>query len=355
VRRLIGAIVLALATGTMGALSPAATAAPQARLAATPGTPGEFGVRLVDVPVSQAGNPRAYRYIIDCLPAGTVIHRRILIINDEPQAARFSVYPGAAHIAGGLFAGDAGATRSELTTWISVEHQALTLAPGASALDMVTVRVPRGATRGEHYGVIWVQQAARPGLTGFSLTEISRVGVRVYLTVGRGGIPPASFAIDSITGRRLPGGQPVITAHVTNTGGRAIDLTGSARLASGPGDTSSGPFPALQMVTLAPGQSWNVAFATPRGLPGGSWRATVTLASGLTTATGTAAVQFAPAVAAPAGQAPMRRIWLALGVLALVLVLAMRRYARQHRAQGASPASPGTGCGGLPDAAAPRP
>jgi hypothetical protein len=337
VRRLLNAIALALATVTLGVLSPVAGAAPQARLAATPGAPQEFGVRLVDVPVSQAGNPRAYRYIIDCLPAGTVIHRRILVINDEPRAARFSVYPDAAHIAGGLFAGDAGATRSELTTWISVQRRAVTLAPEASALDMVTVRVPRGATRGEHYGVIWVQQAARPGLTAFGLTEISRVGVRVYLTVGRGGTPPASFDIDSITGRRPPEGQPVITAHVTNTGGRAIDLTGSARLTSGPGETSSGPFPARQMVTLAPGQSWNVAFALPRSLPSGSWRVTVTLASGLTTATGTATVQLAPAAAAPAGPTPMPRIWLALGVLALVLVLAMRRHVRPHRRAAARP------------------
>jgi hypothetical protein len=332
VRRLLCAIMLALATGTLGVLSPVASAAPQARLAATPGTPGEFGVRLVDVPVLQAGNPRAYRYIIDCLPAGTVIHRRILIVNGESRAARFSVYPDAARIAAGLFAGDAGATRSELTTWISVQHTAVTLAPRASVLDMVTVRVPRGATRGEHYGVIWVQQAARPGLNGFGLTEISRVGVRVYLTVGRGGTPPARFDIDSITGRRLRGGQPAVTAHVTNTGGQAIDLDGSARLTSGPGDTSSGPFPAQKMVTLAPGQSWNLAFALPRSLPGGSWRATVTLASGLTTATGTATVQFAPAAAAQVGQTPLTRIWLSLGVLALVLVLATRRHARQHRA-----------------------
>jgi len=27
-------------------------------------------------------------------------------------------------------------------------------------MDLVTIKVPRGATRGEHCGVIWVQQAA---------------------------------------------------------------------------------------------------------------------------------------------------------------------------------------------------
>jgi hypothetical protein len=332
VRRSINAIVLALATGILSVLSPAASAATQARLAASPGAQEEFGVRLADVPASEADNPRAYRYIIAYLPTGTVIHRRILVMNDESRAARLSVYPDAAHIADGLFIGDTGATRNELTTWISVQHQAVTLAPGASATDMVTVNVPRGATRGEHYGVIWVQQTAKPSKHGgFGLTEISRVGVRVYLTVGRGGTPPTSFDIDSITGYRLLSGQPVITAHVTNTGGRAIDLNGSVRLTNGPGDTSSGAFPAQKTVTLAPTQSWNLTFAMPKSLPSGSWRATVSLASGMTTATGTAAVRFAPVVPAQAGQSPMKWIWLALGGLALVLVLGMGRYAWQQR------------------------
>ncbi len=333
-RRSTNAIAVALAAGILSVLSPAASAATQARLAATPGAQDRFGVRLVDVPVSEAGNPRAYRYIVAYLPTETVIHRRILIVNDESRSARFSVYPDAAHIAGGLFAGDNGATRNELTTWISVQHRTVTLAPGASATDMVTVKVPRGATRGEHYGVIWVQQTARPGKHGgFGLTEVSRVGVRVYLTVGRGGAPPTRFDIDSITGCRRPSGQPVITAHVTNVGGRAIDLNGSVRLAGGPGNTSSVPFLAQKTVTLAPGQSWNVTFALPTRLPDGPWRATVRLASGLTTAVGTATVRFVPVVTAQAGQTPMKWVWLALGGFALVLVLVMGRYAwQQHRA-----------------------
>ncbi|MGN6609501.1 MAG: peptidase [Jatrophihabitans sp.] len=328
-RRSINAIALALAAGILSMSGPVAGAATSARPAAAPRAQGRFGVRLVDVPVSEARNPRAYRYIIDYLPAGAVIHRRILIVNDESRPERFSVYPGAAHIAGGLFVGDAGATRNELTTWISVRHTAVTLAPGASAMDRVTIKVPRRATRGEHYGVIWVQQTAKSRKKGgFGITEISRVGIRVYLAVGRGGMPPTRFDIASITGRRLASGQLVITAHVANTGGRAIDLNGSARLTDGPGNTRSGPFLAQKIVTLAPGQSSNVTFAASKSLPSGSWRARVSLASGMTTAGGTAAVRFA---AVQAGLSPLRWIWLALGGLALVLVLVMGRYAWQHR------------------------
>jgi hypothetical protein len=332
VRRSISFMMFALAVGILSLCSPVAGAATLSSPSAAAGPPGSFGVRLVDVPVSEAGNPRALRYIIDYLPTGTVIHRRILVANNESRTARFTVYADAAFISDGQFVGYAGATRNELTDWVSVQHPTVTLAAGASVMDMITIRVPPGATRGEHYGVIWVQQTAKaPAREGESgVVEVSRVGVRLYVAVGRGGAPRSSFDITSITGHLTDAGRPVIVAHVNNTGGRAIDLNGSARLTDGPGGTSSGPFPAQRIVTLAPGQSWNMTFAVPKSLPDGSWRATVNLASGLTTATAAAAIQLTANVAAQAATSTTPWIWLAVGGL-VVLVVAMAWYARQHR------------------------
>ena len=327
-RRSISAVMLVLAAGI---LSQAASAAASAQLLAAP-RPQEFGVRLVDVPVSEADNPRALRYIVDYLPTGTVIHRRILIMNQETRPARFTVYPDAAYITNGLFTGYAGGTRNELTGWISVQHPAVTLPAGASAMDTITIKVPAGATRGEHYGVIWVQQTAqRHAANGFGVIEVSRVGIRIYLAVGRGGAPPTSFAIASITARRSAGGQPSIVAHVDNTGGRAVDLDGSARLTDGPGNSSAGPFPAQQIITLAPGQTGNMTFAPPKKLPTGSWRVTISLVSGITTCTATATIRFTPVLVAQAGLPGMAWIWIALGVLVLALAVVMVRYALQHR------------------------
>ena len=325
-------MMFALAAGIFSISSPMASAATASSPSAAPGPQGTFGVRLVDVPVSEAGNPRALRYIIDYLPTGTVIHRRILVANNESRTARFTVYADAASISGGQFVGYAGATRNELTNWVSVQHPTVTLAAGASVMDMITVRVPLGATRGEHYGVIWVQQKAKaPARDGESgVTEVSRVGVRLYVAVGRGGGLPSSFDITSITGHLTDARQPIIVAHVNNTGGRAIDVNGSARLADGPGGTSSGPFPAQRIVTLAPGQSWNMTFAAPKSLPNGSWRVTVTLASGLTKATATSPIQLTANVAAQAATSATPWVWLALGGL-VVLVVATGWYARQHR------------------------
>jgi hypothetical protein len=345
VRRSIGAFALLAGVGVLSALSPVARAATGAAGTGTatglagaspspsPQSLGDFGVRLVDVPVSEAGNPRALRYIIDDLPTGSVIHRRIMLVNNEHHMVRFSVYPDAAHIAGGLFIGDSGATPSELTTWTSVRHSSVTVAAGKSAMDMVTIKVPEGAARGEHYGVIWVQQTARPKPGArFGVREVARVGIRMYLAVTRGGVPPTRYEITSITGRWPAASQhPVIVARVKNTGGRAVDLSGTLRLTGGPGRTRSGPFPAQKIVTLAPGQSWDITFAPPRSLPQGSWRATVSLVSGMTTATGTVTVQLVPLAAAPSGMSAMTWVWLSLGGLALVLMLIMGRYALEHR------------------------
>lgn len=330
-RRSISFLIFALATGILSNFSPVASAATSSIFSAPQAPHGSFGVRLVDAPVSEADNPRALRYIIDYLPTGTVIHRRILIANGEARTARFTVYADAAFISGGQFVGYAGATRSELTGWVSVQHPVVTLAAGASVTDMITINVPSGATRGEHYGVIWVQQAAKARTgSGSAVIEVSRVGVRIYLAVGRGGAPPSSFDITSITGHLTDAGRPIIVAHVNNTGGRAIDLNGTVRLADGPGNTSSGPFSARQTVTLAPGQSWNVIFAAPKSLPQGSWRATVSLASGLATATATTTIQLSAIVTAEAAFSRIHWIWLALGALVVALVIAMW-YTRQRR------------------------
>jgi hypothetical protein len=330
VRRLLGLIMLLLAAGT---LSPAAVAAdprPGGQL------PQRFGVQLADVPVDAARNPRALRYIVDYLPTGTVVHRRILVVNQEARTARFTVYPDAAQIAGGLFTGDAGQTRSELTQWIQVQHPVITLRPGASVMDTVTIKVPQAATRGEHYGVIWVQQAGHArAASGFGVNEVSRVGIRVYLAVGRGGAPPTNFAIASIAGHRSAKGWPTIVVHVENTGGRAVDLNGTARLADGPGRSVAGPFRSQQIISLAPGQSGNMTFAPPRSLPNGPWQARVTLTSGLTTSAGAATIEFAPLAASHPGLSVMA--WLSLSLVAAVAVLgavafvAGRRVARRRR------------------------
>jgi len=147
-RRAIGA--LALAAAGLAPAAGAAAASPDGGPTATASAPPaalrflHFGDRLVDVPVDEANNPRAYQYVIDFLPTGSVIHRRIMIINEEHRTATFTVYPAAARIASGMFIGETGRASNELTGWISVQHSSVTLGPEESAMDLVTIRYPPG-------------------------------------------------------------------------------------------------------------------------------------------------------------------------------------------------------------------
>src|SRR5579863_8747773 len=143
--------MLTAAAGVFVPATAAASTTATTRLTTGPSSQ-RFGVRLVDVPVSEAHNPRGLRYIIDFLHPGMVIRRRIMLISGESKEAHFSVYPSAAEIKKGYFIGAAGKTRNELTTWTKVAHSQVALGPEKSVLDLVTIRVPKVATRGEHYG-----------------------------------------------------------------------------------------------------------------------------------------------------------------------------------------------------------
>jgi hypothetical protein len=177
---------------------------------------------------------------------------------------------------------------------MTVQHPTVRLGPGQSTTDTVTIRVPKGATKGEHYGVIWTEQAApATDSHGVAIRVVARVGIRVYLAVGRGGLPPAKFAIMSITAQRPTPDRPMLIVHVNNIGGQARrpveQVAADRRSRRG----TAGPFSGQRVLTLAPGQSGNVIFTLPARLPAGPWLATVTLQSGLDVATARATVLFA--------------------------------------------------------------
>ena len=208
-------------------------------------------------------------------------------------------------------------------------HPSLTLAPHAQFLEMVTIRVPRSATRGEHYGEIWFQQVAHArSASGVAIGEVARIGMRIYLAVGLGGAPPTKFAVTSLTGYLSSRGRPILVAHVRNTGGRAVDLGGHVRLTQGPGGETAGPFPDQRIITLAPGQSGDVTFAPGQGLSTGPWLATVTLVSGFTTAT----VQFTNHPAAPPLLTRLPVLLAAGGVVIALLLIARTLRRRPGRA-----------------------
>lgn len=265
---------LALVAGALAAATSASAAIPH-----TPGAPPKgLGIRLLDAPADAGGDPRARAYIVDHVAPGTVLDRRVEITNGGEEDAVFSVYAAAAHVADGTFSGDPGDTQNELSQWISFAPRAPAFGPGERTVVTVTVSVPDDATQGERYGVIWAQSSVTPEAGG--ITQVTRVGIRVYLSVGVGEAPPTDFDLTKVTASRTSEGVPVVHATVHNTGDRALDLSVELTLSEGPGGSFAGPFAADAPTTLGIGQSATLDIELDPELPDGPWRASVTATNG---------------------------------------------------------------------------
>ena len=203
----VGSLALAI----IGSLATAVGASAPA----PPPIPGSLGVRLVDPPASAAGDPRAQLYIVDHLAPGAVITRRVEVSNGTAGIASIAMYPSAATIEQGTFVGAASDTTNDLSRWTTVSPSVAEVSAGGRAIAVVTISIPVDAAPGEQYGVVWAEVRSEPEASG--ITQISRVGIRLYVSIGPGGPPPANFTIDSLTALRSPEGVPSIVANVHNT------------------------------------------------------------------------------------------------------------------------------------------
>ncbi|MGB6244337.1 hypothetical protein [Gordonia sp. (in: high G+C Gram-positive bacteria)] len=278
---------------------------------------GSIGIRLLDVPVKLKDDPRAQLYIVDNLPPGRTIKRRVQVTNKTNMRTKLSMYAGPAQVVDGNFTPGEPGTKNMLTSWISLDKTELDLKPGEKAKVTATIAVPKDAPEMEQYGVIWASTApAAPTAGGIAMA--SRVGVRVYLSVGPGNGPPADFSIGSLTGGRSADGSAIVTAAVTNTGKRAVDVTGDLDLTDGPGGLSAKTVGA-QGATISPGQSADVVFTVPdsAALPDGPWQAKVKLESGVHTHEAAGPVTFTASteVRSTSSSSNTALIWTIVGVL----------------------------------------
>jgi hypothetical protein len=261
---LLAGVVASLLTGTASAESP---------------PPPGLGVRLLDAPTNRADDPRARVYVVDQVKPGAAFTRHVEVSNGDPTAMDVLVYPAAATVHDGGFDIASRGAPGPVPQWTSVSPQRVHLEPGARVPVTVQFRVASDAPSGEVYGAIVAERPAQR--TGSGAALAIRAAVRVYLSVGAGGEPASDFTVDSLTAARDKTGRPLVLAQVHNTGGRALDLSGSLRLAKGPGGLSAGPFPARLGTTLGIGQSGQVTVPLDKALPAGPWLATLDLRSGL--------------------------------------------------------------------------
>jgi hypothetical protein len=236
-----------------------------------------------------AQDPRAGRYLVDHVPAGTTRTRHVEVSNGGDLPVTLGVYAGAAGLDGGRFSWAEGRAANELTSWMTVSPAEVTLAPGEKRSVEVAIAVPAGTAPGERYAVVWAHRA--PPADG-GVAQSARVGVRTFLSVRDGAAPETDFAIESFTGRREPDGRPVVEAMVRNVGPRSVDLTGRLELSDGPGGLSAQPYPTGPIFTVDPGERQAVLVPLDPALPAGEWDARMTLQSGPTERTGEARLEL---------------------------------------------------------------
>lgn len=321
-----------------------------ATAAANPGeaadaSSGSITIALLDVASELADDPRANVYITDNVPPGRTITHHVRVTNRTGADAVLDVYAGPAKIVDGTFTPQDRGDTNPLTSWIGLDKNGLALADGQSEDVAVTITVPEDAPEVEQYGVIWASTQPKADTDGVQV--VSRVGVRVYLSVGAGNGPPSDFAIANLIPQRDADGNATIVAEVHNNGGRAVDLNGSLDLANGPGGLTARTVPA-QTVTVGPGGTGEVAFVVPKSatLPAGPWEAAVKLESGFNRHDSAASITFpdrgvGESVGASNSGWPIAA-WIALVTAVLLAVSAIGLYVVRHRRRttGADPSTP---------------
>lgn len=308
---------------------------PAAVSADEPQQPSSVGVRVVDVPQRLAGDPRTSIYIVDHAAPGTRVERQIEVSTTSTIPVAMDLYAAAASIEGGRFVGASMDSANELSTWTNISPSSLTVSATAPALATVVIAVPAQAAPGEHYAAVWAQTPS-PEEGSAGVSQVSRVGIRIYLSVGPGGEPAADFDIADLTAGRSDDNTPFVLASVKNTGGRALDLLGTLTLEDGPGGVTAGPFPVSMPITLGVGESGQVSIPLDPKIPAGPWNAELTLISGFVERTvsgqltfpGTGTSDPVPAQESSPAWPPTLLILVAVAVIGLLGIFTWIRHRR---------------------------
>jgi hypothetical protein len=307
------AVVLTIATTALYAQTTAF--ASKSKEAASAGT---LGIRLLAASGAVSTNPLASPYIVARLAPSSVLTRVVEIDNNSSRPIAVALYLAAASLRHGTFVFAAGDARNELTSWTSVVKKVIPLAPRSDAYDTVTVRVPSDAPQGNEYAVLWAAVSATPP-GGQGITLVSRVGVRLYVAIGRGGGAPSNFVLGTLRAGRGLSGAPSLLATIHNCGANTLDLNGFWMLSNGPGGLHAGPFAATLGVVLAPGASERATVIFAPNFPRGPWRASLNVRSGLLSRSTSRTISF-PSRFAARGQSSSDQRDVQLGFIGFVLL-----------------------------------
>lgn len=222
-----------------------------------------------------ASDPRSVAWLIHRGKPGELIRDEVVVENLGDGGLRLELYPADAVTTGnGQFTLEPReAADDDVASWVHLARTRVTLGPDESAVVPFTVRVPDGATPGDHPGGI-VARNLDPVSKGAVRTLLA-VGARLYLRVP--GPIVESLRVSDLR-PAVDGGRVTFALDLENRGNTLIDVDAAYDLdAVLGGDVGR---EVGHVATLVPGARATITVAHPETLPGGPVDAAFTLRYG---------------------------------------------------------------------------
>lgn len=191
---------------------------------------------------------------------GTVIEDAVTLFNLGNEVLTFRVYAtDAVNDANGQFALlDGAAEPLDVGSWVTVEQELVTVAPGRVTTIPITIEIPAGARPGDHVGgILASNEALSTNDEGSTVLVDRRTGTRLFLRVS--GPLIAEVSVDGLTvdysaSVNPLGGDATVTYSVENRGN--VRLSGDAVVSvAGPFGIGRQTADPVEFVDLLPGQS----------------------------------------------------------------------------------------------------
>lgn len=221
------------------------------------------------------GNPRTKSIFIYQLKPGEQRDDGVLVSNNTSSEQTVSVYAVDSILSsGGAFAcKQAVEPKNGVGSWITLQSDSVTVAPGASQVVPFTVSVPTNASVGEHDGCIALQAVSQTakssGTSGVVLSF--RSAIRVAVTVP--GKIVKRLAITSVKVTPSKDNKLLVVPSVRNDGNVSLDITTQINLQPLLGGASLRTKQGSSPVLPRSSESWQ--YEVKRPFWGGLYRANV--------------------------------------------------------------------------------
>ena len=126
--------------------------------------------------------PTSKRYELD---AGSSKTDALKVVNNGSSRLSFIVYARPYGVEGEVYKSnyDSEAKNADAYKWVQFDQASFELEPGQSTDITYTIRVPKNATPGGHYGVLFAETQVSGDVNGTTIAQKKRIGAIMYAQV----------------------------------------------------------------------------------------------------------------------------------------------------------------------------